>query len=62
MDRFGMRMPVDAVSADMAQYFWYLDATLAENELGFAPRDPQETLHDTIQDLRRRGVIWPEEN
>lgn len=62
MDRIGMRMPVDAVSADMSQYFWYLDATLAETELGFSPRDPQETLHDTIQDLRQRGVIWPEES
>lgn len=61
MDRFGMRMPVDAVSADMAQYFWYLDASLAETELGFAPRDPQETLHDTVADLRRRGVVWPED-
>lgn len=62
MDRFGMRMPVDAVSADMAQYFWYLDASRAETELGFDPRDPQETLHETIVDLRRRGVVWPEEN
>lgn len=62
MDRFGMRMPVDAVSADMAQYFWYLDASLAEAELGFDPRDPQETLHDTIVDLRRRGVVWPEDS
>lgn len=61
MDRLGMRMPVDPVSADMAQHFWYLDATLAETELGFAPRDPQETLHDTIVDLRRRGVVWPED-
>lgn len=61
MDRLGMRMPVDPISADMAQHFWYLDATLAENELGFAPRDPQETLYDTIVDLRRRGVVWPEE-
>ena len=62
LDRVGMRMPVDATSADMAQYFWYLDATLAETELGFSPRDPQETLHDTISDLRRRGVVWPEDH
>ena len=60
-DRIGMKLPVDAVSADMAQYFWYLDASLAEAELGFEPRDAQETLHDTIADLRRRGVVWPED-
>lgn len=62
MDRVGMRMPLDAVSADMSQFFWYLDATLAETELDFAPRDPQLTLHDTVQDLRARGVVWPEES
>ncbi|HVY46691.1 MAG TPA: NAD-dependent epimerase/dehydratase family protein [Minicystis sp.] len=51
--------PVDRVSAEMAQHFWYVDATKAKTELGFSPRDPMETLADTVNDLRARGVVWP---
>jgi dihydroflavonol-4-reductase len=58
--RLGISMPSDAVSLDMAQYFWYLDASRAESELGWKPRDPMETLADTVADLRARGVVWPE--
>jgi dihydroflavonol-4-reductase len=43
---------VDPVSFEMAQFFWYLDASLAREELGWSPRDPMETLRDTIDDLR----------
>lgn len=42
----------DEESMDMASYFWYLDATLAERELDFNPRDPLTTLNETIKDLR----------
>jgi dihydroflavonol-4-reductase len=42
----------DDTSLDQACYFWYLDSSLAERELGFAPRDPLETIADTIQDMR----------
>jgi dihydroflavonol-4-reductase len=59
LSRVGMSMPVDPVSLEMAQYFWYLDSSLAEQELGFSARDPIETLHDTVEDLRSRGVVWP---
>lgn len=55
----GARLPVDPVTLEMAQYTWYLDASKAERELGFAPRDPSETLADTVRDLRERGVVWP---
>lgn len=58
--RVGMSLPVDAVSVDMANHYWYLDASRAENELGWAPRDPTETLADTVADLEARGVVWPE--
>jgi dihydroflavonol-4-reductase len=51
--------PIDRISAEMAQHFWYVDATKARTELGWAPRDPSETLADTVQDLRQRGVVWP---
>lgn len=58
--RIGVGMPVDAISFDMAQHYWYLDATRAEQTLGWSPRDPMTTLHDTVDDLRSRGVVWPE--
>src|ERR1019366_6543633 len=57
--RAGFRAPVDPVSVEMAQCFWYLDSTKAETELGWPARDPNATLHDTVEDLRRRGVVWP---
>jgi dihydroflavonol-4-reductase len=44
--------PVEAASVEMAEYFWYLDATKATEELGFDPRDPQETLLDTVTYVR----------
>ncbi len=57
--RVGVEPPVDPVSAEMAQYFWYVDSTKAERELGWSARDPGQTLHDTVKDLRARGVVWP---
>ena len=44
--------PVEAESVEMAEYFWYLDATKATEELAFDPRDPQETLLDTVTYVR----------
>ncbi|HVJ88857.1 MAG TPA: NAD-dependent epimerase/dehydratase family protein [Labilithrix sp.] len=58
--RLGIPAAVDPVSIDMAHFYWYLDATLAENELGWAPRDPLQTLMDTVRDLEERGVVWPD--
>jgi dihydroflavonol-4-reductase len=47
----------DAISIEMAQHYWYVDSTLAENELGWRARDPMVTLADTVADLRDRGVV-----
>lgn len=58
--KVGLAMPVDPISLDMAQYHWYLDASKAERDLGWTSRDPMTTLHDTIVDLRARGVVWPD--
>jgi dihydroflavonol-4-reductase len=58
--RLGVTMPVDATALDMAHFYWYLDASLAEAELGWTPRDPIATLADTVSDLRERGVVWPD--
>ena len=60
MGKLGLQLPVDPVSVEMAQYFWYLDAHKAETVLGWAARDPMTTLQDTVDDLRERGVVWPE--
>jgi dihydroflavonol-4-reductase len=56
----GLAMGVDPVAAEMAQCFWYLDASKASRELGWVARDPNQTLFDTVQDLRARGVVWSE--
>jgi dihydroflavonol-4-reductase len=58
-NRLGIPVAVDPISLDMAHHYWYLDASLAENELGWEPRDPVETLVDTVRDLEERGVVWP---
>jgi dihydroflavonol-4-reductase len=50
---------LDRISAEMAQCFWYVDASKAQRELGWQPRDPGDTLADTVADLRARGVVWP---
>lgn len=47
----------DAHSIELAQHYWYVDSTLAENELGWRTRDPMITLADTVADLRARGVV-----
>jgi len=63
LERLGKHVPIDApvdrISAEMAQCFWYVDATRARTELGWTPRDPGDTLADTVADLQLRGVVWP---
>lgn len=50
---------LDKVSAEMGQVFWYCDWSKAGKELGFTPRDPMDTLADTVRDLYDRGLVWP---
>jgi dihydroflavonol-4-reductase len=57
--RLGVPVALDPISVDMAHFYWYLDASLAEHELGWEPRDPVQTLVDTVRDLEERGVVWP---
>lgn len=59
VDRLGGKQPVDEETVDVAQHYWYCDWSKAEKELHFKPRDPMETLRDTIDDLRVRGLVWP---
>jgi dihydroflavonol-4-reductase len=50
---WGKASPVASKEVEQAEYFWYFDSSKAEEQIGFAPRDPQETLQDTITYLRR---------
>jgi dihydroflavonol-4-reductase len=61
VDRMGGKQAVDEETVDVAQHYWYCDWSKAARELGFQPRDPHETLRDTVDDLRARGVVWPAE-
>lgn len=44
--------PVEPTEVEMAEHFWYVDSTKAQRELGFNPRDPGETLQETVAYVR----------
>lgn len=50
--QLGRRVPVEPQSVEMAQHFWYFDSGKAARELGFSPRDPADTLRDTVKYIR----------
>jgi dihydroflavonol-4-reductase len=50
--QWNLAPPIEPATVEMAEHFWYLDAAKARSELGFAPRDPAETLQDTVQYVR----------
>ena len=54
---FGFGFSVDRYGMDQACHTWYLDDSLARAELGWSPRDPMDTLRDTVVDylLRAKG-------
>jgi dihydroflavonol-4-reductase len=45
--------PVASSEVEQAEHFWYFDSGKAIDELKFAPRDPSETLQDTVSYLRK---------
>jgi dihydroflavonol-4-reductase len=49
----GKEPPIDRISVEMAEHFWWIDSSKAEAELGFDPRDPMLTLVDTVAYLRQ---------
>ncbi len=53
-DFAGRTAPFDSVSVAMSDLYWYTNSARAAERLGFSPRDPQETLDETISDVRRR--------
>ncbi len=50
-DDIGFGVRVDRWSMELACHYWYVDWARAEKELGWMPRDPLETLEDTVFDL-----------
>lgn len=46
---------VDRYELELACHHWYVDDSKARAELDWRPRDPMETLADTVWDLRQRG-------
>jgi len=52
----GRTPTIDRASVEMGQLYWYCDSRRAQRELGFSPRDPQETLADTVRDVRARTL------
>ena len=61
----GSEPPVAAEEVAMGEHWFYVDSAKARRELGFAAREPLETLHDTVRWLDehvrsrrdRRGTI-----
>jgi nucleoside-diphosphate-sugar epimerase len=44
--------PLEADTVEMAEHFWYFNNNKARRELNFNPRDPGDTLNDTVQYVR----------
>ncbi len=47
-------LAVKPQAIEMGRHFFYIDSSRAIRELGFAPRDPQETLASTVAYLRQQ--------
>jgi dihydroflavonol-4-reductase len=45
----GAEVKLDPMEVDIGEHWFWLDASKAESELGYQPRDIYETLHDTVQ-------------
>ena len=50
----GTEVALDPQEVEIGEHWFWLDASKAEAELGFRARDPQETLHDTVQYILSR--------
>ena len=50
--QWNLTSPLQADEIEMAEYFWYFNHNKARRELGFTPRDPGDTLNDTVHYVR----------
>jgi len=53
---FGIGPRVSRNELDLSSHYWYCSWDKASSELGWSPRDPGETLADTVRDLQERRV------
>jgi len=53
-ERFDAHPPVDVQALEMAECGWSIDSSKAKTQLGWIPRDPHETLRDTVRDVQQR--------
>lgn len=60
VEAIGGKPPVDEVDVDLGMHYWYADSSKAERELDWHPRDPGDTLRDTVNDLIDRKVVLVE--
>jgi dihydroflavonol-4-reductase len=51
---FGFGPRVSQNELDLSSHFWYCSWDKAHEELGWTPRDPSETLSETVHDLLNR--------
>lgn len=49
----GKEPPVDVISVEMGEHYWWIDSSKAARELEFEARDPGLTLNDTVRYLRQ---------
>jgi dihydroflavonol-4-reductase len=47
---------LDAWSVEMGEHWFFIDSSKAERVLGFSPRDPYETLSETVRYLQRHFI------
>jgi dihydroflavonol-4-reductase len=57
----GKKAALPSHEVEIAEHFFYLDASKAQRELGFEPRDAHQTLYDTVQFILSRTPqqSWP---
>jgi dihydroflavonol-4-reductase len=52
----GREPDIDAASVEMGEHWFFIDSTKARRTLGFQPRDPYETLSETVRYLQEHFV------
>ena len=69
LDAVGATSTIDPVSIEMGRHYWYIDWSKAQRDLGWTPRNGNETLKDTVAWIRAHhpelaptntGVLGPE--
>ncbi len=53
MPLVGKKWEMDDASIEMSSLYWYCNTKKAREELGFTTRDPDQTLRETVEYLRR---------